>query len=221
MKLFHRITALLFPPKCVLCGNLLDKEETDLCHVCRIEAPVCSKTRKTIPFVAQWTVLWYYKDAVRDSLLRFKFCNRQSYALVYGKMLAMRISQELPEFDVLTWVPISRLRRFSRGYDQVELIAQAVGNELNMQPVPALRKIRHNRTQSRISSAAKRRANVLGVYEAADSTAIAGKRVLLLDDIITTGATISEASRVLLSAGAKEIICAAVATAGGQQTNSR
>lgn len=216
MKLLHWIIALLFPAKCVLCGKVLAKEETDLCRVCRVEAPVCPPMGKKIPFVAQWSALWYYRGNVRRSLLRYKFYNTPSYAPVYGRHLAMKLRQELPEFDVLTWIPISNQRRRKRGYDQVELLAQAVGQELEMAPVATLRKIRDNPPQSGINGEAKRRANVLGVYEAIGPSLVAGKRVALLDDIVTTGATVSEASRVLLSAGAKEVICAAVATADPQ-----
>ena len=80
-----------------------------------------------------------------------------------------------------------------------------------MEPMPTLKKIRHNRPQSRIADAAKRRANVLGVYRVVDPEVVSGKRVLLLDDILTTGATMSEAARMLKTAGAKEVHSAAVA----------
>ena len=126
----------------------------------------------------------------------------------------MKLLQTHPEgLDVLTWVPVSRLRKVSRGYDQVELLARAVGAELGMEPVRLLKKIRHNRPQSGISDAAQRRANVLGAYQMVPGQDISGKRILLLDDILTTGATAGEAARVLLTAGAKEVHCAAVAAA--------
>ena len=80
-----------------------------------------------------------------------------------------------------------------------------------MEPVPLLKKVRHNRPQSGISGQAERRANVLGAYRELNREAISGKRILLLDDILTTGATMGEAARVLLTAGAKEIHGAAVA----------
>ena len=94
------------------------------------------------------------------------------------------------------------------------LLAKAVGRELGMTPMPLLRKVRHNRPQSGIHGEAERRANVLGVYRLTQGVEIAGKRILLLDDILTTGATAGEAARVLKTAGAKEVHCAAVASAG-------
>ena len=80
-----------------------------------------------------------------------------------------------------------------------------------------LHKIRNNRPQSRIRGQAQRRANVLGAYVTVDQEKLAGKRILLLDDIITTGATAGECARVLLTAGAKDVYCAAVAAARSQK----
>ena len=126
----------------------------------------------------------------------------------------MVLREEYPEgFDVLTWVPVSPLRKWIRGYDQAELLARAVGRELDMVPVRTLKKIRHNRRQSRITDDARRRANVLGAYRVVNSAEVSGKRVLLLDDIYTTGATVGECARVLRTEGAKEVHCAAVAAA--------
>ena len=213
--MIHKLlTELLFPPKCILCGKLLKKDETDLCRTCRVESPVCDKNNLKFPFLDSWAAVWYYKGNIRKSLHRYKFRNARHYAPAYGRMLAMKLMQEYPEgFDVLTWVPVSRWRKFTRGYDQVELLAEAVGKELGMVPVRTLEKLRNNRPQSRISGVARRRANVLGIYRAAAPEAVDGKRILLLDDIVTTGATAGECARVLLTAGAKEVYLGCVAAA--------
>lgn len=212
MKLYHWIVNFLFPPKCILCRKVLETRENDLCRCCRAEAPEYSVSKRKLQFLDSFVAVWYYERHVRSSLLRYKFYGARSYASGYGKLLAMRILREYPEgFDVLTWIPVSRTRKFRRGFDQVELLAGTVGRELGMQPVRVLKKLRNNRQQSGIRDAAKRRANVLGVYRVTAPEAIRGKRVLLLDDILTTGATASEAARVLLTAGAEEVHCAAVA----------
>ena len=209
-----RLFNLLFPPKCTLCGKLLERQETDLCRQCRVESPECAGIHKNFSFLDSWAAVWYYEGYIRESLLRYKFHRARHYAPVYGRMLAMRIQQEYPDgFDCLTWVPISRVRRFERGYDQVELLAKAVAQELDMEPVPTLRKIRNNRPQSGIVGQAKRRANVLGVYKVVCPQQVVGKRILLLDDIVTTGATAGECARVLLTAGAKEVHCGFIAAA--------
>lgn len=214
MKLYHFLMELLFPPKCVLCRKLLKSGEIDLCRECRADAPEYAGKKINIRFLDSFAAVWYYEGNVRRSLLRFKFYNARSYGVSYGRILAMRLQREYPDgFDMLTWVPVSRLRKLRRGYDQVELLAKAVGRELGLSPVPTLKKIRNNRPQSRLKDPAARRANVLGAYRLLEGAAVKGKRVLLLDDILTTGATAGECARVLLSAGAKEVHCAAVAAA--------
>lgn len=213
MKLYHQMMDLLFPAKCVLCGSLLEKEETDLCRGCRVETPAYPSHKRKLQFLDSFTAVWYYEGNVRKSLLRYKFYGARKNADAYGRLLAMKLQSDHPEgFDQLTWVPVSFLRKLRRGYDQVELLANAVGEELGMTPVRLVKKIRHNRPQARITGAAQRRANVLGAYRM-EETDISGKRILLLDDILTTGATAGEVGRVLLTAGAKEVHCAAVAAA--------
>lgn len=212
MKLYYWLMDTLFPPKCILCRTLLSGEETDLCGSCRVEAPAYHISKRTPQFLDSFAAVWYYEGSVRESLLRFKFRGARSYGDAYGRLVAMKLLETAEaDFDLLTWIPVSPLRKLRRGYDQVELIARAVGRELAMEPVPTLKKIRHNRPQSRISDAAKRRANVLGAYRVIDPEGVSGKRVLLLDDILTTGATMSEAARMLKTAGAKEVHCAAAA----------
>ena len=210
----QRLLNLLFPPKCILCGNLLGKQEQDLCRVCRADSPEYPIRKERLQFLDSFTAVWYYEGSVRRSLLHYKFYGKRSYAPGYGRLLAMKLLTEYPEgFDVLTWVPVSGFRKFTRGYDQVELLAEAVGNELSMKPVCTMKKVRHNRPQSQISGTAKRRANVLGVYRVTDPDAVVGKRVLLLDDIVTTGATAGECARVLLTCGAKEVHLGCIAAA--------
>lgn len=214
MKVIHWILDLLYPPKCILCGKLLDRGEVDLCRQCRGNSPEYPNRKENIQFLDSFTAVWYYEDNVRSSLLRYKFHNVRCYADAYGRLLAMKLLETHPEgFDCITWIPISRLRKLRRGYDQVQLLAEAVGKELGMKPVPLLKKVRHNRPQSGIPDASRRRANVLGAYREQNRDKIPGARILLLDDILTTGATAGECARVLLTAGAKEVHCAAVAAA--------
>ena len=205
---------LLFPSKCILCRSILEKGQQDLCPKCRAEAPEYPGGKGKLQFLDSYAAIWYYEDTVRRSLLRYKFYGARHYAHSFGRLLAMKLLREYPEgFDVLTWVPVSRLRKLRRGYDQVALLADAVGRELGMTPRPLLKKIRNNPPQSGIQGQAKRRANVLGLYRVEHVKEIQGKRILLLDDILTTGATAGECARVLLTAGAEEVHCAVIAAA--------
>ncbi len=212
--MMQRLLNLLFPPKCVLCGRLLEKDETDFCKSCRVDAPVHHNNKLKFPFLDSWVAVWYYKGCIRESLHRYKFGRRRHYAAAYGRILAMKLLQEYPEgFDVLTWVPVSSLRKLTRGFDQVELICREVGRELGMEPVRLLKKVRHNRPQSRIGPQARRRANVLNAYRVVNPEMAEGKRIILLDDIVTTGSTAGECARMLLTAGAGSVCLGCVASA--------
>lgn len=207
-----RFLSWVFPEKCVLCGKILQKGETDLCRSCREMAPEYSQGKLNVQFLDSFTAVWYYEGCVRNSLLRFKFHGARHYAAGYGRLLAMRILRDHPEgFDLITWVPVSFFRKLRRGYDQVELIARVVSEELGIPCVRVLKKVRHNRPQSGIGSHPERRANVLGAYRCTDAEMTKDKRILLLDDILTTGATAGECARVLLTAGGSEVHCAVVA----------
>ena len=211
--MIRHLAEWLFPRKCILCRTLLSKAETDLCTGCRQDQPEYPYGRKKVPHITDLTAVWRYSGEVRSSLHRYKFRGARHYAPAYGRLVAMRILRDLPAADVVTWVPVSRKRLRERGYDQVQLLAEAVSPELELPAVKLLDKFRDNQANSGLKTPEERRANVLGVYRAVGSEHFRGKRVLLLDDIITTGATASECARVLLTAGAEDVIFAAVAAA--------
>lgn len=213
-RLIHYIKDWLFPAKCILCRALLDREETDMCRRCRSETDEYPQEKLKVPFIDSVAAVWYYKGNERHCLLRYKFHRHGHLAEPLGRMMAMKVlSGPAQDLDLVTWVPISPLRRFVRGYDQDELLARVVAAELGIPCVPLLKKIRHNRAQSGIEGYAKRRANVLGVYRCESPDRISEAKVLLVDDILTTGATVSECARILLTAGAKEVHCAVAASA--------
>ena len=115
--------------------------------------------------------------------------------------------------DLVTWIPLSPKRRRKRGFDQAEALARAVARELDLPVRGTLEKFRNNDPQSHLHEASERRANVLGVYRLKESVDLAGLRVLLVDDVVTSGATLSECARLLRSAGAAEVLCATLAQA--------
>ena len=211
--MIRRFLEWLFPAKCILCRDILEKNETDLCRACRMDQPEYLYGRKKVLYITELTAVWRYEGQVRKSLHRYKFGNARHYAASYGRLLAMRVSRDLPRADVITWVPVSAKRLRRRGYDQSALLARAAAPELELKSEQLLEKFRDNRANSGLKDPARRRANVLGVYRAVRQEDIRGKRILLLDDIVTTGATASECARVLLTAGAKEVYFAAMAAA--------
>ena len=207
---------LIFPPKCVFCRSVLKNGEEGICGKCCDSLPFTSgaAVRQTGNFFEFCVSPLMYEGHVRDSILRFKFKGKSEYAETYGKLLADCIRENLAGmYDVITWVPLSSQRKKSRGYDQAMLLALAAALELDDIACETLRKHTDVQAQSGLSDKAERRANISGVYEAVDPELVAGKRVLIIDDIITTGATLSECSRVLLTAGAEKVYCAALSRA--------
>lgn len=216
------LLTVLYPPKCILCGKLLESRETDLCIKCRTEASVypynrlhpAPKGNLNLRFLDSFTSVWYYEGNVRKSLHRYKFCRQPHLANGYGRMLAMALTESFPEgIDCLTWVPVSTLRRMKRGYDQSELLARAVGRELQVPPRQLLKKVRNTRPQFRQTTPEQRRANVAGAFAPFADQDLTGQRVVLVDDIFTTGATANECGRILLGMGAQEVHIATVAAA--------
>ena len=220
MKFVTAILDLFFPPKCVFCRKILHGAEQDWCEVCT----------ESLPYTEFGSVLegdyfdfcvapLYYKDAARKSLLSFKFRNAPIYAEAFGKMLAECIKEHpalwtsdgttpKPIYDIITWVPLSIKRKRTRGYDQALLLAMATALALDDVAVETLEKLQDVQPQSDLGSAADRRANIDGAYEVIDEELIKDKCILLIDDIITTGSTLSECAKILLDAGASRVICA-------------
>jgi len=211
MRPLRWLLDLLYPPKCTVCGKLLDEP-----------GPVCRRGLDTLPeydgaapgvrFTSGGAVSFYYEGALRESFLRFKFGGLQHYSAVYAAWMAHTIGDKLAgRYDLVTWAPVSRARRRTRGYDQAELLCRAVARQLGCEAVRTLEKWKDPAAQSSMDGAAERRANVSGAYRPYRPEAFAGKRLLIIDDIVTTGATLAECSRVLLTAGVADVCYAALA----------
>lgn len=208
---------LLFPSKCILCRKLLLAHEKHACEACLSKFSPYSGEGMWLPGIAQWTAVWCYEGVVRDSLHRYKFCGNRYYGEHFGKLLAQKVDEKFHgQYDVIVYVPVSRRRKWERGYDQTLLVAESMGKALGMKPTKAIIKTRHNVAQSSLERKIQRENNVRGAYRIADRNLISGKRVLLIDDIITTGSTVAECAKVLRAAGAKEVLCAAVAATQGR-----
>nr|WP_326186033.1 ComF family protein [uncultured Oscillibacter sp.] len=206
------ILDLLFPPKCPFCGKVLD--QPGICPKCEAALPWTygSESLREGPGGLRCAAPLWYEDLARDGLLRFKFQGAAGLAEQLGGLIAQCAAERFSgEFDTVTWVPVSRKRLRKRGYDQAELLARAACRLWDTAPVRLLAKTEDNPAQSGIHDAAARRANVLGVYEPVEMDKIQGKRILLVDDICTTGATLTECARVLRDAGAADVACVAAA----------
>lgn len=154
---------------------------------------------------------YFYEGIVRNTILRMKFYERPDLAVPLAETLAgtLRASNE-PPFDLLVPVPASGAERRRRGYDVPLRLARTLGGEVGLPVVRALRKTRGTSPQARLSGKA-RRANLRGAFAARDEAPIAGKRILIVDDVYTTGTTLDECAKALKAAGAA--FCAGVCVA--------
>lgn len=213
MRFISYLLDLLFPPKCVFCRTIMDNNYDLICSNCKKELPHTQNggILKGNFFTSCVSPL-YYENEVREALLRYKFYQLTAYAEPLGKLLAECVEEYIEEqVDIISWVPLSKKRLRSRGYDQAHLLAKVVSKELDIPCSSVLKKTRHTAPQSRTGSGDQRRKNIAGAYEVIDKKLIDGKVILLIDDIVTTGSTFAECARTLGKGGADKVYCAAVA----------
>ncbi|MCL2220709.1 MAG: ComF family protein [Oscillospiraceae bacterium] len=216
MGIISVILDLLFPPKCVFCGRVLQKSDDGWCDKCTEDLPFSNNSGRQDGENFDFCVSpLYYTGVVRKSILRYKFGGASQYAETYSKLMAECIKDN-PElnYDLISWIPLSSKRERKRGYDQAMILALATALELDDVAVETLKKHRDVRAQSELGDRAQRSENIEGAYIASDPEIIEGKRILLIDDIVTTCSTLEECAGVLIKAGAKDVVCASLARSG-------
>ena len=209
MRLLDWLLDQLYPPKCPFCGRVLERDQEGWCALCPGELPwTGAEDGKRVPGCdACLSPLWY-RDGVREAMHRYKFGGGQGHARLFGQLMAqcLRDRWDSP-VDLITWAPLHPRRKRDRGYDQAELLARRVG-ELSGLPVEsALEKVRAAAAQSGLGEdLAARQANVRGAYRALGGLDLRGRRVVLIDDVTTSGATLSECAAALRRAGAEAVV---------------
>ena len=206
MTLLDTVLDLFFPTKCVFCHKLTQTGET-VCKACAKNLPFVSKElqQQSFPHIPVCVSPLFYEGVVRESLLRYKFSGASCYAKTYGDFLRKCIDENGISCDIITWVPLSRLRLRKRGYDQARLLAQELAIRSGIPCLRLLKKTRNTSAQSLAGGAANRKQNISRAYAALDQKSIKGKKILLVDDIVTTGSTLAECARILSGAGASSV----------------
>ena len=209
-RLGQVLISLLFPTRCVLCGGIIKADREEICPECAAELKRPT-AEMSVDFTEGVACAVLYEGAVRAAFLRYKFSGQSWLAEVFGELLAEAVADKLDgRFDAITYPPLSAKRLKKRGYDQARLLAEQVGQRLGYPVIASLRKVRNTVSNSSMTGedAKQQRAeNVSGVYEAL--AGIEGRRLLLIDDILTTGSTMSECAKTLLLGGAESVVCAA------------
>lgn len=215
-KLLGALLDLLYPPKCPFCRSVLDRNAEGACPLCEDRLPHTAPARgKRLENGMLCLSALRYEGAVREAVHRYKFDGLSGYGVPFGKRMArcLREERDAAAFTV-TWVPLSEERLKQRGYDQARLLAQALTEELGLEPpLPLLRKRRNTAAQSSLTGEEARRANIKGAYEVLDPALVRGAHILLVDDVVTTGATLTACAGVLRRAGAAEVSAITLARA--------
>jgi ComF family protein len=188
----------LFSYRCAGCGSLT----RTVCTECAAKIAKCAP-----PNCSDALVALSYEGLARDVMLGFKYRNHRAVASLFAELLLARLRAvpDLGRIDVVTWVPTTRERRMARGHDQAETLARIMGRSLGV-PV---RKLLERETAGH-QTGHSRAQRLVGVALRARSMST-NSTVLVVDDVVTTGATMRMAQQALTAAGAMRVVCIAVA----------
>jgi ComF family protein len=192
-------------PFCRVCGNPADGaiEREYTCSLCRARPPHYDRARSAVRL----------RRGLRHAVHRFKYGREPQLSRFLGPLLAacVRTHYSGIPFDMVSPVPLHAAKERERTYNQARLLAGALAVELGVgRPQAALRRVRRTATQTNLS-AAERRRNVRNAFVPVHAAWLRGRTVLLVDDVMTTGATVDECSRVLKRAGAVGVYVVTVA----------
>jgi len=210
MRLLNTILDMIFPKTCISCGT----PGLDLCLKCLIDSPPAERE------CAKWIFpLYDYRHpAIKKSIHLLKYKGRKGLASIFAEVMYGRIIEELSDLSVmenfkdaiLLPIPLSPARRRERGFNQAELICKElvkIDGELNFTfEKDVLIKPKDTIHQAHVENRTERLKNIIGSFVVKNENKIKNKNIILIDDVITTGATLSEAKKVLQKSGARKII---------------
>lgn len=194
---------LLFPSRCVLCG----REGDLICEPCRRTFPqrLDPDAIPKLSGIRAARAVWPYEGNVREIIRHYKYNGLRSLAPALASEMAHVLHEWSPAIDLIVHVPVHPARLRERGYDQSELLVRELSRTTGMTAIPAVVRLRETAVQARAMSAAQRADNVRGAFNVPDSGKVRRANVLLIDDVLTTGATLIEAGRALRRAGVRNV----------------
>ncbi len=220
-EVIRKISYCIFPRRCDLCGEVTAIDETrcencsqchsikgEICELCGREKDKC-RCRNGKPEYKSVVAPYYFEENMVNAIHRFKFRGYKELADGMGKEIAecVRCRYNEISFDCVTYVPLTEKRVKKRGYNQSQLLAASVSGELGLPCEELLIKIADNNSQ-RSQNAKQRKMNVFGVYDVKENANVKNKTILLIDDVKTTGSTLSECAKMLKGYGAKNVYAA-------------
>lgn len=230
VSVWRRLVAILFPERCVSCGEVILPGE-GTCAACRVAwptigVPICPHCglekewcdcRRRRRHYERVVASWYYDGAAARAVMRMKENDDPLSVAYFADVLADTVHQHYEDifFDGVVFVPATRRDYRRRGYNPGEWVARETAKRLKLPCLPYLRKIYETAPQKRLS-AEQRGGNLLGVYDVTEET-LEGKTLLLIDDVVTTGATLDECAKMLKIYGAEAVYAATVAATRKQK----
>lgn len=184
---------------CFICGKSLDYE--GICHDCLHYGHVFKRNVSAFE----------YDDIMKSLIARFKYFKERQLAAFFAEYMANSLEGMKWPIDVIVPVPLHKSKLDERGYNQAELLARELSYKFDIFMSKALRRIRGTPTQTALHRE-ERIKNVKGAFKIMYKETVIDKVVLLVDDILTTGATLDECARVLKDSGAKEVYSVTIAT---------
>ncbi len=212
------ILSIVFPQKCLLCG----KRGADLCVMCLGNSPAAERE------TAEWIFpLYDYRHPpIKKALWLFKYKGKKRLAKIFAEVIYGKIMEELSDLSVmenftnpiLIPIPLSRKRYRERGFNQAELICEEILKINNLRHGVDMKvekniliKPKETEHQARIENRRERLKNIVGSFAVKNGKIVKGRNIILIDDITTTGATLSEAKKILKQSGTRKIIAFTVA----------
>lgn len=216
--------SLIYPRTCALCHNGLVRNETEICVRCLTRLPRFTDLLEIRPYLPNITgsylyeyvfaYIKYYKKGIGQKLLQqIKYGNRPELAFYMGQLLGEKIRNSMIHPELIIPVPLHRKKLKKRGYNQSNFLARGISDVTGIPSSPEILIRTKNNPSQTNRSRVERILNVEGIFKVNDVAAVNGRKVLLADDVITTGATLAACAAALGRIGAtvKGVACIALA----------
>lgn len=210
MGIFKSMGNFLFPERniCYFCRECIELEDEYICRTCKglIEF-LHREIQLDNPYLEKAYHSLFYNRFIREKVHAYKYQGKSYLYKPFGEILLPTIYEKSLhiEIDAITFVPIHRKKKSQRGYNQSELISKYLAEKLDK---PLLQnhliKIKNTKDQNKLGKI-ERSTNLRNAFKSINNEDFKGKKILLIDDIITTGATMTELSKVLVKNGAKKV----------------
>jgi len=228
-KTLHYLIDLINPSRCFNCDTVVTFSEDHICRKCLDEiiyvVEKCERCSGVLRdgsctvcsdrdfFIARNMSIAEYDGIVREMLHCIKFENHRRLLNAMARIMAERVKDFDRDFDLVTFIPMNRKKKWKRGFNQSEVMAKAVSRAVSS-PLKKVMAERFRTETQKDLGYRDRFINVIDRYRVINDTIIQGKSVLIIDDVFTTGATLTECARVLLEAGASDVFSMTFARAG-------